>query len=115
MLVLETPRDLSYSESIRTLYDAEPFFTLAAIAWTLRIRSGVFPPVVLYILTIVKKKNHIYMLALLSQVSLHHQHFILLFIFNIFIWECLCTKQRRILPVLHLPVLWDDVIPNTNL
>ena len=34
MLVLETPTDLSFSESIGTLYDAEPFFTLAAIAWT---------------------------------------------------------------------------------
>ena len=55
------------------------------------------------------------MLALLNQVSLHHQHLVLLFIFNIFLWECLCTKQRKILPVLHLPVLWDDVIPNTNL
>lgn len=54
------------------------------------------------------------MLALLSQVSLHHQHFVVLFIFHVFLWEYLCTKQRRILPVLHLPVLWDDVIPNTN-
>lgn len=58
MLVLETPTDPSYSESIGTLYDAEPFFTLAAIAWTLRIRSGVFPPVVLYILTVVKKSHY---------------------------------------------------------
>lgn len=58
MLVLETPTDLSYRKSIGTLYDAEPFFTLAAIAWTLRIRLGVFPPVVLYILIVIKKLQY---------------------------------------------------------
>lgn len=48
-LVLDISTDLSYSNSIRTLYDAEFFFTLATKVWILRIRLGFFPPVVVHI------------------------------------------------------------------